>query len=436
MNYTYKQIWLINYPVMVSLLMEQLINLTDSIFLGHVGKVELGASALAGMYYTSIYMLGFGFSLGLQVMIARQNGEGAYDKIGKTFYQGMLFLLLLAVFIFGFSIFYSPVVLRRLITSDNVYAAVMQYVSWRNYSFLFAFPLLGIRAFFMGITRTGILTGNSILMILCNVVLNYMFIFGKTGFPAYGIAGAAMASSLAEGVALLSLGMYMYLYTDRKKYGLRFGFEPGLMSRLFKLSVWTMVRSFFCVAPWFLFFIAIEHLGETDLAAANIVRSVSLLFFVIVNSFATTNISLVSSLYGAKEREKIRIVCKRVILLAYVTGLPLILMAFVFSEKVLQFFTDEISVVQVAFYPLLVMLSTYLLSVPAYVYCNAVIGLGKTRLAFVFQLATIAIYFVYLFSLAENDTIPLAVYWTTEQLYVICLLLFSFGYMKRKEGRL
>ena len=57
MNFTYKQIWLINFPVMMSLLMEQLINLTDTIFLGHVGEVELGASALAGMYYIAIYML-------------------------------------------------------------------------------------------------------------------------------------------------------------------------------------------------------------------------------------------------------------------------------------------------------------------------------------------------------------------------------------------
>lgn len=45
MNFTYKQIWLINFPVMMSLLMEQLINLTDTVFLGHVGEIELGASA-------------------------------------------------------------------------------------------------------------------------------------------------------------------------------------------------------------------------------------------------------------------------------------------------------------------------------------------------------------------------------------------------------
>ena len=47
MNFTSKQIWLINYPVMMSVLVEQLINITDAIFLGHVGETELGASAIA-----------------------------------------------------------------------------------------------------------------------------------------------------------------------------------------------------------------------------------------------------------------------------------------------------------------------------------------------------------------------------------------------------
>ena len=87
MNYTYKQIWLINFPVMMSILMEQLINITDAIFLGHVGEVELGASALAGIYYLAVYMLGFGFSIGLQVMIARRNGEQHYKRRDVYFFR-------------------------------------------------------------------------------------------------------------------------------------------------------------------------------------------------------------------------------------------------------------------------------------------------------------------------------------------------------------
>ena len=66
---------------MMSILMEQLINITDAVFLGHVGEVELGASAIAGIYYLAVYMLGFGFSIGLQVMIARRNRK---DFLSRT----------------------------------------------------------------------------------------------------------------------------------------------------------------------------------------------------------------------------------------------------------------------------------------------------------------------------------------------------------------
>ena len=67
--------------------MEQLINITDAVFLGHVGEIELGASAIAGIYYLAIYMLGFGFSIGLQVMVARRNGEQDYKETGKTYFS-------------------------------------------------------------------------------------------------------------------------------------------------------------------------------------------------------------------------------------------------------------------------------------------------------------------------------------------------------------
>lgn len=425
MNYTYKQIWLINLPIMVSLLMEQLINLTDSIFLGHVSQIDLGASALAAMYYTAIYMLGFGFSLGAQVVIARRNGEGRHKDVGKVFFQGLFFLSAFAVVVFILFKLFSPALLRMVISSGNVYQATMQYIEWRDYSYLFAFPLLAIRAFFTGTTKTTILTANSVVMVVCNIVFNYLLIFGKAGFPKWGISGAAIGSSLAELVGLLFMIVYMWRHVDKKQYGLRAVFDIKLSLHLLDISVWTMVRSFFCIAPWFLFFVAIEHLGECELAAANVVRSISMLFFVIVNSFATTTISLVSNLIGAKQIEKVMLTCRRVIKLNYIIGIPLMLLAFAFSGVLLRLFTNEAAVIHTAFYPFCVMLSTFIISVPAYTYCNTVIGTGNTKIAFIFQMINITIYLVYLFILSRFRNIPLAIYWSAEQLYVIVLFALS-----------
>lgn len=434
MNYTYKQIWLINLPIMVSLFMEQLINLTDSIFLGHVSQIDLGASALATMYYTAIYMLGFGFSLGVQVVIARRNGEKQYKDVGKVFYQGLLFLSAFAAIVFVLSKLFSPLLLRMVISSDHVYQATIQYMKWRDYSFLSAFPLLAIRAFFIGTTRTKILTANSFIMVLCNIIFNYLLIFGKAGFPKLGIGGAAIGSSVAGLVGLLFLIWYMWQHVDRKHYGLHVVvFDLRLAFYLLNISVWTMIRSFFCIAPWFLFFVAIEHLGEYELAAANVVRSISMLFFVIVNSFATTTISLVSNLIGAKQTVQVMSTCQRVIKLNYAIGIPLILLAFIFSNVLLSLFTNDSVVIGTAFYPFCVMLSTFIISVPAYTYCNAIIGTGNTKIAFIFQMINIMIYLFYLFLLSRTSNIPLALYWTAEQLYVIVLLVLSLIYLYKNK---
>lgn len=155
----------------------------------------------------------------------------------------------------------------------------MHYIQWRDYSYLFAFPLLAIRAFFIGTTQTKILTANSLVMAVGNIGFNYLLIFGKAGFPALGIGGAAIGSSLAGLIGLLFLILYMWQCVDKEQYGLRPVIDWGLSLHLLNISVWTMVRSFFCMAPWFLFFVAIEQIGAYELAAANVVRSISMPFF-------------------------------------------------------------------------------------------------------------------------------------------------------------
>lgn len=62
--YSGKDIMRIAYPILISLLMEQMIGMTDTAFLGRVGEVELGAAAIAGIYYLAVFMMGFGFGIG------------------------------------------------------------------------------------------------------------------------------------------------------------------------------------------------------------------------------------------------------------------------------------------------------------------------------------------------------------------------------------
>ena len=86
-KYTNKQIWMIAYPILISLLMEQMIGMTDTAFLGRVGEVELGASDSAGVFCMIIFTAAFGLSIGALILIARLNDERQCREIGDLFYQ-------------------------------------------------------------------------------------------------------------------------------------------------------------------------------------------------------------------------------------------------------------------------------------------------------------------------------------------------------------
>ena len=414
---------------MMSILMEQLINITDAVFLGHVGEVALGASAIAGIYYLAIYMLGFGFSIGLQVMLARRNGERNYKATGKTFFQGLFFLSGLAIPLCLLIQIISPLILKRLITSPEIYQAVVRYLDWRSFGLLFSFPFLAIRSFFVGITFTKALSWAAIIAVIINISLNYFLIFALE----LDISGAAIASSLAEMGSLVMLCIYMYWKIDKEKYGLYPGWDGKLLVNVLNLSVWSMFHAFISVAPWFLFFVAIEHLGRTELAISNITRSVSALFFVIANSFAVTTGSLVSNAIGAGVGNELFAICSKVLKLGYAIGVPLVGIAMCCNRWIVGFYTDSETLIQLAFVPFIVMLLNYTFALPGYVYLNAVGGTGKTKITFLFQVTTTFVYLTYLFLLSFYTQVSLAVYLTAEYLFVILLAVQSIIYLKYKH---
>ena len=121
---------------------------------------------------------------------------------------------------FLLSYFLSPMILKRIVSSEHIYEAAISYLNWRVFGAFFSFSAVIFRAFFLGTTQTKTLTLNSIVMVLSNVVFNYILIFGKFGFPALGIAGAAIGSSLAELVSLIFFILYTRYRIDCRKFGL------------------------------------------------------------------------------------------------------------------------------------------------------------------------------------------------------------------------
>ncbi len=432
MQYTHKAIWKMSFPIMLSLLAQNIINITDTAFLGRVGEVELGASALGGLWYLAIYMLGFGFSTGAQILISRRNGDKDYTKISAYFVQGTFFLIALAVAIIFLSRTFAADILQPVIKSPQVFRETIVFLDWRIIGLLFSFPIVMFRAFFVGVTDTKILTTSSIVMAVVNIFLDYVLIFGKFGFPELGIAGAAIASVIAEcAAALYTLG-YMMVKIDWAKYGfnLRSTYGFGQLGKVFDISLWTMIQYFVALGTWFIFFLATEHLGERSLAVSNIVRSLGSMLFMPVSAYGTTTNSLVSNMIGEGRIGEVPSLVFKIFKQCVMVVAPIMLLLLVFPSFFLQIYSSDTSLIHASVSSLVVLVASYLFATPGAVYFQFISGSGNTRTALLVECLTLAVYMTFVMSLVYFFTAPVWVYWLSEHIYWGMLAIFSVYYMK------
>lgn len=431
--FTNKQIWKVAYPILISLFVQNFINITDTAFLGRVGEVELGASALAGVFYMAIYMVGFGFSTGSQILMARRNGEQRYSAIGAIMLQGTLFLVGLAVIMFVLCLFFSPVLLSGLIESKPVFEASVIYLNYRAFGLFFSFIGVMFRAFFVGITQTKILTVNAALMAVVNIIFNYLLIFGKCGFPEMGIAGSAIASVIAEASSVVFYLIYTVRRVNVGKYAFfsHNNFDIRVIFQILSVSVWTMIQYFLTIGTWFLFFVAVEHLGERQLAVSNIVRSLSTLLFMPVSAFAATASTLVSNLMGMGRPDRVFSIYWQIVRLSLFVLLPLMVVLYLFPQWAIRIYTDNPELVAECIPVLYVMVSFYLLAIPGSILFNTVSGTGNTRSALLIEASTLVFYVTAIYLIVFHYRADITVCWTVEHIYWSGMLALSWLYMKK-----
>lgn len=430
--YKYRDIWHIAYPILISLVMQTLINITDTAYMGRVGEIELGATALVSVYYLTIYMAIFGFSVGAQIFIGRRNGEGSYAKIGDIVVQGILFLLGIATLFVLLSKWFSPILLSSIVSSSQIYEACIDYLDLRIWGLLFSAVSVMCRAFFVGITRTGVLMWNSIILTVSNVIFNYIFVFGALGVPAMGIAGAALGSVIAEGLAMLHFVIYALSKLDLKYYGFssRIKFSPDIIKGILSLSVWTMLQNFLTHAVWFVFFLAIEHLGEEQLAITNIVRSGSSLLFMPIIAFASTASTLVSNALGASRAHDVTFIIRRCVSMAYAVIIPMMVIVAIIPQTFMSIFTNDVDILQGSVASVYVMLGFNLIAIPACIFFHSVSGTGDTRLALGIEIVATILYAVAIYAIIFAVRADVAVCWSVEYIYWTVILLCSVLYFK------
>lgn len=435
--YGKKNIVRISYPIFLGLLAQNIINVTDTAFLGHVGEIELGASAIGSLYYICLFTLAFGFSVGSQIIMARRNGEKNYGEIGKVLSQGSLFSMILAAVLLAVTIPTSETVIGAMLSSEAVTESAVAFFAIRVWGIPFSFLNTMFRAFYVSVTRTKVLTLNAIVMALINVFLDWALIFGNMGFPQMGIEGAALASVAAEAGSLLFFIVYTGCTVDCRKYGIALPerLEWDSIRNILSVSVFMMVQQFVPLATWFVFFLAIEHLGERELAIANVVRSIYILTLIPVMSLSTTVNTMVSNAMGADHRSRVMIITGRIVSISVLIASVCSVLMLMFPGQVLSVYTEDSRLIADAIPSLRVIAFSLVIASMSNIYFNCISGTGNARSALVIELAVQVVYAVYILVTGFVFRWPVELCFTCEALYYSLLLISSILYLKYGKWR-
>lgn len=443
LNTSYKQILKIAAPIMIGSAAQNIITLTDRVFLLQVSIEDFDSVGFVSVFYLIVAAIGFGFSRGGQILIANKAGAQQHEEAGRIFHSMFLFELFLSVVMFFFMTYGCYYLFAAMIDAEGeIFAKSMEYLDTRKWGVFFSYTGVALIALYTGIARPKILMFTTLVLATVNIGLDYVLVFGHYGFPKMGIAGAGLASSIAEVVAFVVFSIYTLL--DKKNRILQIFKWPqwdlNLIKRQYRISLPLIVQPLIGLGGWFLFMGLVENMGTEAQAIIYLVQMVYLILSVPIWGFAAGITTMTGGFIGHQKRQAvIPIIWKTSKLSFWITMLLTIPFIF-FPHAVLVPILGEASIdlitqSQNVFYVLAGVLALF--SVGGVVF-SGVSGVGAAAYAMRIQFFSVVFYLVYTYVMVEYVQADIPWIWAVELFYWLLVGLWSlkFLYSKRWFGML
>ncbi len=433
---SYRQIFSISAPIMLGSAVQNLIALTDSLFLYYLDETDFATIGFVGVFYLVVASIGYGFSKGGQIIISRRMGEHRYPQVGRTFYDMVYFELGLALVMFLFMQYGCPYFFKLFVESPEIYAKSLEYLEYRSWGVFFSYTGVAMIALYTGTARPGFIVTDTLLLAVVNGVLNYALIFGHFGLPAMGIAGAGLASTLAEAAAFVAFVGYILL--DRKNRAWHLFRLPPIswvkIRNLYSISTPIVAQSIVGLGSWFVFFGVVENMGERPLAITNLIRMVYLVLSIPTWGFASGVNTLVSNFIGAQKRQAVLPLiwktAKLCWLVTMVFTLPVALFPEVILAPLLHSGGDIILNAKPLFHLLILMLTGFSIGG---IYFNGLSGTGATYSGLKVQTICAVMYLVYVHLAVNVFHANLLWAWGSEVFYWALMLGCTLWYLHSRR---
>ena len=330
------------YPVILGMLGHTLVAFVDNVMVGQLGTAELAAVSLANSFMFIAMSLGIGFSTAITPLVAKADGEGNF-QYGKSTFKHGFFLCVILSFLLFFGVFLSKPILYVMQQPQEVVELAIPYLNLVAASLIPLIVFQSFKQFSDGMSMTKYPMIATLIANIINVVLNYLFIFGKFGFPELGIVGAAIGTLVSRIIMVFYLWFLLLRNNKTRPYLLDLNFlnlSKEMINKLFNLGFPSAMQMFFEVAIFTAAIWLSGILGKNPQAANQIALNLSSMTFMIAMGLSVVATIRVGNQMGLNKYAELRRIAFSIFLIAILFAIIFASLFLIFNDILPKLYLD------------------------------------------------------------------------------------------------
>ena len=380
-NFIPGRVFKLAFPLMLGMMSQVILNVVDAIMVGQLGATSLAATGLGSMVFMVVALTFESLGTGTQIIVSRRWGEKNRGAASGALLNSLIITIPVGLLLTAMGIFDTLPFIDFLIKDPKVRELTTNYVRIRFLSLCFFLFVASFLGYFDGIGKTMLRMGYMIIVVSLNVILNYLLIFGKFGFPRLEVSGAALATTISVAVGSLIV-LICAIRDDTLRHHPFFCKSHIHLQILKKIIIFAIpkgARMFFIFTSYLLFLKIIGMIGVADLAASNILLAILSFSLMPGWGIGIAGATLIGQSLGGRKYLAARhygwASVRFGTLFMGLSGACFI----IFARPILSLFTPDLAVISVGFAPLIILGSVQIFDATGIILAACLEGAGATH---------------------------------------------------------
>ena len=338
----FKYNWKLAAPVMLGMLGHTFVSFIDNIMVGQLGTAELAAVSLGNSFMFVAMSIGIGFSTAITPLIAEADSSDNLQQARSTYKSGLFLCTTLGVALF-FGIYFLKPIMYLMNQPEQVVALAIPYLDLVAFSLIPLVIFQAIKQFSDGMSMTRYPMYATLIANVINIILNYVLIFGKFGFPIMGIVGAAYGT-LASRIVMVVYLWLLLRYKERSAKIVKnlkvFILDFLMVKKIINLGALTAMQMFFEVGIFTSAIWLSGLLGKNPQAANQIALNLSTMTFMVAMGLSVAAMIRVGNQKGLQNFKELRRITFSIFLLGTLFASLFAVIFFIFHKSLPNMYVD------------------------------------------------------------------------------------------------